>query len=277
MTLARKVFQMIAHDLVFDGFRATISLQLQQQRLGDVRRANARRIEGLHQSQRRLQVCGLDPKPDAQILGGQIEKSALIEIAKNRLSRLTHRRINHREIELLLQMLLQGHRRHDRFVQMLTPLLILTGPLRHPPLKDPAVTPVIVGFIQKTQRIHFLRVRPLGIERNRLGRILEHRIGLKRLRDDLRELQRAGLQNLQALAHLRRERLALRERLVEGDFRHGRRLFATAMMRRMKSDMKQNSCQKLKRKSLQNCCVFCHQSSPLAQDFLGMAIRKRVS
>ena len=153
-------------------------------------------------------------------------------------------------------MLLQGHRRDDRFVQMLTPLLILTGPLRHPPLKDPAVTPVIVGFIQKTQRIHFLRVRPLGIERNRLGRILEHRIGLKRLRDDLRELQRAGLQNLQALAHLRRERLALRERLVEGDFRHGRRLFANAMMCRMKSDMKQNSCQELKRKSPQNCCVY---------------------
>ena len=248
MTLARKVFEVIAHDLVFDGFRTPLALQLQQERLGDVRRAKARRIEGLHQAQCRVQIGGLDAEPDAQILSGQIEKSTLVEIAKNRLSRFAHLGINHRKIELLLQMLLQGHRRNDRFVQMLPPLLILTGPLRHPTLKNPAVTPVVVGLVEIIQRIHLVRIGPLGVERNRLGRILEHRIGFKRLRDDLRELQRAGLQNLQALAHLRRERLALRERLVEGDFRHGRRLFATAMMCRIKSNMKQNSCQNLKKK-----------------------------
>jgi hypothetical protein len=41
--------------------------------------------------------------------------------------------------------------------------------------------------------------------------------------------------------------------------------------------MKQKSCQKLKKKEPAKLLCFSRESSPLAQDFLGMTIRKRVS
>ena len=56
VALAGEILQVIADDLVFDGFLAALAFELQQQRLGNAGCADARRIERLHQLERRIQM-----------------------------------------------------------------------------------------------------------------------------------------------------------------------------------------------------------------------------
>jgi len=220
----------LSTDFTGEGpYPAAGTLELQQQRLHHPGRAHTGRIERLDQFHRLLHHARPDFHAPAQFLRWQIEKSTLIEISQQNRRRLAHVRLDHGKIQLLPQVLLQGLWRDDRLIQMLSALLVLLRPWRRTPFHDLTVAPVVVGLVEVLQRVRITVVS--FVERDRLGDILEHRIDLQRLGDELAQLHRPGLQDLQALAHLRRERLLLRQRLVEIEIRHGRQQVAGIKLR----------------------------------------------
>ena len=143
----------------------------------------------------------------------------------------------------MLQMLLERFRRDNRVVNPLTPFLILVSPGRTFAFENYTVPPIVVGFVQVFQGVRFCGVRTVVVEGKGLGDILLHRIGFERLLDQLGKLQSARLENFQAFAHLRRERLLLGERLVEKNVSHSRyKSYRTRFMAR-NCKMQQNLCQ----------------------------------
>ena len=117
----------------------------------------------------------------------------------------------------MLEVLRQRLRRDDRVIHPLAALLVLLGPRRGFPFKDGAVAPVVVGLVHVIQRVRFFGIGSFLVEGNDLGQILQHRVGLKRLPDELGQFQSSRLEDFQALAHLWRKRLLLGKRLVERD------------------------------------------------------------
>ena len=96
-------------------------------------------------------------------------KSTVVEISQNRLRRLPDFRIDHREVELVLEVLRQRLRRDDRVIHPLAALLVLLGPRRGFPFKDSAVAPVVVGLVHVIQRVRFFGIGPFLVEGNSLG------------------------------------------------------------------------------------------------------------
>ncbi len=123
--------------------------------------------------------------------------------------RLADFRIDHGEVELVLQVLLEGLGRDDGVVDALAALLILGGPRGSLAFENVAVAPVVVGLVHVFERVRLIRIRAFLVEGEDFRDVLEHRIRLQRLLDELGEFKRPGLEDFQTLAHLWRKGLLL--------------------------------------------------------------------
>ncbi len=95
---------------------------------------------------------------------------------------------------------------------MLAPCLVIGGGGEGPAFHDGEVPEVVVGVIDHLVGIG--RIVLEFLDGNRLGVVLEDWIDLHGLLEELLQLERVGLEDLQALAHLRCQGLLLAQRLL---------------------------------------------------------------
>ena len=162
---------------------------------------------------------------------GNPEEAAVVEVSEDRACGLADAGLDQRQIELVIEVLLEGFRRDDIVIKALAALLVFLRPLVVAAFEDGAVAPIVVGLVHVFQRVRLIRIGRILVERGNLGDVLQGRIRLQRLPKELGKLHRIRLQDLQALAHLRRERLGLGEGLMERGFCHGRGVCARKLVR----------------------------------------------
>lgn len=95
---------------------------------------------------------------------------------------------------------------------MLAPCLVVGGGREGPAFHEGEVPEVVIGGID-----HFIGIGRIVLEffdGNRLGVVLEDGIDLHGLLEELLQFERVGLEDLQALTHLRRQGLLLAQRLL---------------------------------------------------------------
>ena len=215
--VASNFSEMLINDLSFKSVAQAEEVELKKEAFSQVGGTNSRRVEILNGGQGILEAIERNLKSGGKVSKRRVEVTVIREISDNDHGIGLSVSIKTAFANLFGEVLLQGEGSDNRVVEMFPRL---DGILAHPLIAafhDGEFTEVvIVGFLPIIEvfRIFLLGVGDL-VERLILCDVLKDGIDFHRLIEELAKLKSVGLQNLQALAHLRRERLLLRERLME--------------------------------------------------------------
>lgn len=220
VAFAGEVFEVIADDAVFDGFGAGGAFELEEEGFLDVGRADAGRVEGLDEFEGGLEDFGPEVELDGEVACGCVEEAAFVEVSDDSAGCGANVGVDHGEVELVDEVLLEGFRCDDGVVEALAAFFVLVGPWGVAAFHDFAVAPVVVGFVEVFEGVCVFGIGAVVIEGDGFGDVLEDGVGFESLADEEGEFHRAGLEDFQAFAHLGRKGLLLRERLMEVGFGH---------------------------------------------------------
>ena len=228
MAFVREIIEMTIDDAPWQRVFFPQALQLGEQALAQVLGADADRVKALQQTFRLDQFIDRDALLEADVLDAGIQEAAVIEIADEILDVLGDAGVfDLGSVKLGEQMLLERGGGHDAVHHELPALLIIaaTGQILLPALL-PVFAPLLVHLGDGADVIGItaavVRIVRNGILEGGLGRFeLDDRVLFDLLLDDLAQLQRGCLQNLQALLHLRPEGEFLGLDLLEALAGHG--------------------------------------------------------
>ena len=207
------------------------ALQLNEQALAQVARADAGRIKALDEQEHRLEIFLRDAGIERHVLGRDLEKTVVVDVADDELGGLAIVGVERRLVELTHEVLLKRFLRRDGIEKELALLLLVlrTGAvaagLRH------VIAPLVIELGQLIELLLEIIFRRLGVGSLplfgcRLGQFFEHGVGLHFLLDEIAQLEKRRLENEEALLELRREDLVQRKilRLKHPRTCHGQRV-----------------------------------------------------
>ena len=257
--------EVVAHNPGLERLALTTALELEQQALAEVARADAGRVEALHGPERGLVVTEQAARAGGQFLERALEVAVWIQVAADDLGGFAHLGRQAQDVELLRQLVGQRAAGGQRVEQVLALLLGHVGLLEGRLARADGRAPFLVhlhealqGGVQVVHRrgrrafaggVH-LRVRGrLGGVNGRAGGIvqaavtplplagpfgggdfLEHGIAGELLLDEGAQLHHRRLEERQRLLHLGRQHLLQAQALGEDHaLRHPRRASGTGL------------------------------------------------
>jgi hypothetical protein len=190
-------------------------LELDEEALAQVGGPDPDGIEGLDERLRRLEVGHGDAHVEAEVLEVHLEESVLPDVADQRRGDLADARTGLGETELVGEVVLQRDRFDDRVHHELVLLVGIVAFRGGKPRLGHVFAPLLVELGEFGEfPVEVLLVARAGFLEGNVGRLLlEGRILDEFLLDQLAQLEGRGLQQLQALLHLGRNRLLLQQRL----------------------------------------------------------------
>ena len=212
-------------------FSRPVALQLNEQALAQVARADAGRIKALDEREHELEILLRDAGIHRHLFRRGLEEAVVVDVADDEFGGLAIVAAQRGLIQLPDEMLLQRFLGGDGIEKELALFLVLlraaavAARLRH------VIAPFVVEFRQLIEfllEILFRRLAlgDLALLFGRLGQFLEDGIGLHFLLHEVAQLEEGRLENEQALLELRREDLLQGKilRLIHSRAGHGQRV-----------------------------------------------------
>ena len=212
-----EIVHVIGNDPIFEALLPSVALELNEQALAQVARADARRIKALDEREHELEILLGDAGVHRHLFRRGLEKTVVVDVADDQLGGLAIVAAQGGLVELPHQMLLQRLLGRDGIEKELPLFFVLlraaavAARLRH----------VIAPFlIELGELIEFLFEivcagsalgRPGVLPPSWLGQFLEHRVGFHLLLDEVAQLEQRRLKDEQALLELRRKDLLQRK------------------------------------------------------------------
>ena len=204
-------------DLVFEAALFPGALELNEQALAQIARADAGRVKALDEQEHRLEIILRDAGIERHLFRRDLEEAVVVDVADDQFGRLPIVRIQGGLVKLTHEVLLKGFLGRDGIEEELAFFLIVlrTGAvaarLRH------VIAPFVVQFRQLIELglellVRGRRGRFFGAIRVRFGgQLFQDRVGFHFLLNQVPQLEERRLEDEQALLELGRKNLLERE------------------------------------------------------------------